>query len=699
MEELQNLQSRVDAILQVPHSQPPAPTVQATTEKVVTAPSASFSPFDPVQAQQANMLAHRFVQLANSAGGTAGLQAVLDETEKVGATENPELVRYALMLFITHHPTGNQLKIKPLEKRAPQLVLPSKQPAVPLQAEARVAKTNTVGATATQARVTAAVPPSEALLNWFREDPKANEHHEHWHLVYPFTGDPVTGRTRDRQGELFLYMHEQMLARYNAERLAVGLHSVIPLPSLDDYSEQVPDGYTPDPNLVEGHTPQGQLLPYSSRPKGTQFADLGQSGQPAFTPVAELKRCGDNLRQAAQSGIFQDGTPVTADLLGATIEASIDSVSAPGDGKVPPLTSFYGNHHNFGHVFLANANNPKHYPTSVPGVMNTPVTAIRDPIFFRWHKHIDDLSFLWQQRQPPNVFSDAPPVLIRKGLGSNTPQHRSPDIILCFKDVVLPLVPDDSDASWQAFGETTFGGANWNTDFSSSKTTTAQLQTTMRKRLFVFTEDNNRTETISYLYPREFFYFLRVENQLNEDKDVTVRIFLAPTGSYSGIAEVSEDRRMWIELDKFRHTLPTSARAVIFRRADASSVIRRPAVKKFGTITMPNPQADADDDRGDVSCDCGWPYNLLLPRGTAAGMNFRLLVMITDWAIDQVPDDSTCGSMSYCGAKDRYPDSRGMGYPFNLPFPAGQTIAQTIAAQKNMAARDITIKLVDAVPG
>jgi hypothetical protein len=351
-------------------------------------------------------------------------------------------------------------------------------------------------------------------------------------------------------------------------------------------------------------------------------------------------------------------------------------------------------------VFLANANNPKHYPTNVPGVMNTPVTAIRDPIFFRWHKHIDDLSFLWQQQQqPPNDFSDAPPVLIRKGLGGNTPQHRSPDIILCFRDVVLPLVPDDADASWQAFGETTFGGANWNTDFSSSKTTTAQLQTTMRKRLFVFTEDNNRSETISYLYPREFFYFLRVENQLNEDKDVTVRIFLAPTGSYSGIAEVSEDRRMWIELDKFRHTLPASAKAVIFRRADASSVIRRPAVKKFGTIKMPNSQVDADDDRGDVSCDCGWPYNLLIPRGTAAGMNFRLLVMITDWAIDQVPDDSSCGSMSYCGAKDRYPDSRGMGYPFNLPFPAGQTIAQTIAAQQNMAARDITIKLVGAVPG
>ena len=43
----------------------------------------------------------------------------------------------------------------------------------------------------------------------------------------------------------------------------------------------------------------------------------------------------------------------------------------------------------------------------------------------------------------------------------------------------------------------------------------------------------------------------------------------------TAFAEVSEDRRMWIELDKFRHKLPASAKAVIFRRADASSVIRR----------------------------------------------------------------------------------------------------------------------------
>ena len=34
--------------------------------------------------------------------------------------------------------------------------------------------------------------------------------------------------TTDRQGELFYYMHQQMLARYDADRIAVGLPRVEP---------------------------------------------------------------------------------------------------------------------------------------------------------------------------------------------------------------------------------------------------------------------------------------------------------------------------------------------------------------------------------------------------------------------------------------------------------------------------------------
>ena len=80
--------------------------------------------------------------------------------------------------------------------------------------------------------------------------------------------------------------------------------------------------------------------------------------------------------------------------------------------------------------------------------------------------------------------------------------------------------------------------------------------------------------------------------------------------------------------------------------------------------------------------------------GMRKGMPFRLMVMFTDWDKDKVGDDMACGSMSFCGARDRYPDSRGMGYPFDRPFPNGQSIAQTIEGYDNIAARDINIRWI-----
>jgi len=682
MDELQNLQLRVDNLL-VAHPTPPAPASSPAlallaTPRAVTG-AQHFSPFNSAQMKRVTEILRQLTILANSAPGTAGLKAVLDEADKLSATENPEIVKYALMLLMTHHPDARQLKLKPLEKRLPQQVLASKTPVPAHRA------------------VTVPSQPSETALKWFREDPKINEHHEHWHLVYPASGfidpnDPSAQPiVKDRQGELFLYMHEQMLARYDTERIAVGLAPVKPL----DYAETIQEGYDPDPHLRVDAS-GGANFPFGKRDPGKRMGEL-----PGL-PVATLKRWGDNLLQAARSGKFRDGTTVTADALGATVEATAASVDPNRENP----GSFYGDHHNLGHIFLAYIDNPRNEQTEQPGVMSETRTAIRDFIFYRWHKHIDDISFLWQEQQPANNFSDAPEVRIRKGLNNTTPAHQSPDIILAFKDAIHTGSPgspgspdsDDSDAFWQTYGEQHFGGANWNKDFSASTGTTAELQTAMRKRTIRLVEDDQQTETIDYLYPREFFYFLRVENLLPQSKDVTVRIFLAPTGPIAGSAELSEDRRKWIEMDKFRHTLQPSEKAVIFRRAVDSSVIRKPALKDFPPINMPDTSDEADGDGGDVTCDCGWPYNVLLPRGKRNGMNFRLLVMITDWDIDQVPEETSCGSMSYCGAKDKYPDSRAMGYPFDRPFKAGHTIAQTIAAQENMAARDITIKWVDSVP-
>ncbi|WNG16891.1 hypothetical protein [Cystobacter fuscus] len=86
-----------------------------------------------------------------------------------------------------------------------------------------------------------------------------------------------------------------------------------------------------------------------------------------------------------------------------------------------------------------------------------------------------------------------------------------------------------------------------------------------------------------------FSYFLRMENLLPREQRVMVRIHL--------VAEpFVDERRMWMEMDCFVHTLRPSERAVLFRPSHLATVVR----------------------------ERGWPAHLLLPRGQREGMLFQL---------------------------------------------------------------------------
>lgn len=55
----------------------------------------------------------------------------------------------------------------------------------------------------------------EHRVAYWREDIGINLHHWHWHLVYPYelSETHINIVNKDRRGELFYYMHHQILAR------------------------------------------------------------------------------------------------------------------------------------------------------------------------------------------------------------------------------------------------------------------------------------------------------------------------------------------------------------------------------------------------------------------------------------------------------------------------------------------------------
>ncbi|MFN6516195.1 MAG: tyrosinase family protein [Nostoc sp. CreGUA01] len=619
-----------------------------------------FSPFVNEDLERAVALASELMRIAENKGGEAGIVSALQEIEQKRGTEIPGLVQYAVKLFITHYPQARALvKVKPLEERQANLIAPSK--ALKLAGE--------------QAGST----PPEDKLDFWREDPLINEHHEHWHIVYPTEGRPSPSGSPelgDRHGELFAYMHEQMIARYDAERLAVGLQRV---DRFSDYRATIPQGY--NPGNLRLRNDDGTWYQFRARPAGATISDLTV---PPFVTrpggkLSNQEAFRDRLFEAAKTGIFQQlpsQEPVKIDNLGNTEEGNMNSVA--GD---PKTNEIYGNHHNDGHIHLMLFDNITPF-----GVMAETATAVRDPIFWRWHKHVDSIFHTWKEQQPPHDFSDAPPVKIRKATTNG--KATSLDIILCRQDG-LPAEFNGEQIASEAFGYSENPEQNnWNTDFANTTvklssgetvTTTDELLTQMEQRQIQL-DDPPQTVTIDYLSHDDFYYFIRVENSSDRIQKLTVRIFLAPE------TEI-EDWSSWIEMDKFLYRLDGSQRAVIFRRADISSVIRKPALRPKD---LANPDSSLRDQQ--PWCDCGWPYTMLLPRGTREGMGFRLFVMFSSGDDLNLPEQpECCTSISYCGLQDTdYPDKRDMGYPFNRPFPKG--ISSAIAQYDNMAWRTIKIR-------
>jgi hypothetical protein len=397
---------------------------------------------------------------------------------------------------------------------------------------------------------------------------------------------------------------------------------------------------------------------------------------------------------AAHSGFLRKGETFVAltghagsDLLGKTNETTTESVSAPNSW------SYYGNHHGMGHLLIAGANPPG------AGVVINTATAIRDPAFWRWHKHIDNINFAYQESQPAHDFSDAPSVLMRRH------GDESDDLIVCLARDIPGGNTDGFDfanMARHAFGDTPAPNANrnWSTPAvegdiafqfegkAQSLKTTRTLHTEMRTGQLVLS--NGETYTYPYLWHEPFFYAVRVENLAATRVPITVRLFLAPASA--NVADASLDgrlnnRRAWIEMDKFSSTLEARARTVIARSDRDSSIIRRPAIldpDKVEDITGGERPVDA------IYCECGWPYHLLLPRGTQDGMPFKLLAIVTDGNKDAVPMQEKCGSMSFCGAREEYPDQRPMGYPFDRPLAL--PLSTLVAAHSSMSMRSLTIR-------
>ena len=117
----------------------------------------------------------------------------------------------------------------------------------------------------------------------------------------------------------------------------------------------------------------------------------------------------------------------------------------------------------------------------------------------------------------------------------------------------------------------------------------------------------------------------------------------------------------------------------VIQRNSSDSAVTIPWEQSFKQLENLQDATDSEIKANNAVCGCGWPQNMLLPRGTTTGMTFDLYVIVTNGAEDQVPrkkqrtagQEQNCKeSISFCGILDElYPDKRAMGFPFDR-YPA-----------------------------
>ncbi|KAJ9581270.1 hypothetical protein L9F63_023542 [Diploptera punctata] len=592
----------------------------------------NFSLFIPLHRRAAARLIEIFMGMRN-------IEDLISMCAACRERVNPYLFNYALSVAILHRPDTRNLQIPPLFESFPDKFVDgaifgkARQETEIFQSGSRQPLEIPMDYTASDLDI-------EHRLAYFREDLGINLHHWHWHLVYPFSG-PRNLVDKNRRGELFYYMHQQIMARYNFERLCNKLGRVI---RFLNWRDPIPEGYFPKLDSL-----------VASRVWPPRHANAllrcNREVDQLRVDIQDCERWRDRMFEAIHLGsiVLPDGKRQNLteeggiDILGNIMEASILS----------PNQNLYGDLHNLIHVLIGLCHDPDARNLETFSTIGDPATAMRDPIFYRLHAFVDDVFQEHKATLPPY----------------ETNRLNYNGITVRGVDVVSQGVPRNEFKTF------------WKKDDVDLS------------RGIDFTPRGNVFARFTHLQHTEFTYRIQVENNTNSDKIGTVRIFLAPKFDERGVNMVFRDQRLlFIELDKFTTTLKPKTNTIERKSTDSSVTI--PFERTFRDLQSNRPSGGTQLEAFNF-CGCGWPHHMLIPKGTPEGFSCQLFVMISNYdddKINQSTEGACADAASYCGIRDKlYPDKRSMGYPFDRVPRSGVNTLQDFLTP-NMFVQNVTIR-------
>ncbi|KAG0724993.1 Hemocyanin C chain [Chionoecetes opilio] len=510
---------------------------------------------------------------------------------------------YAIYTAVTHSKLTENVVLPPLYEVTPHLFTNSEV----IQEAYKAKMTQTP--TKIQSHFTGSKSNPEQRVAYFGEDIGMNIHHVTWHLEFPFWwNDEIEDHHIERKGENFFWVHHQLTVRYDAERLSNYLDPVDEL----HWDDLIHEGFAP-------HTMYKYGGYFPSRPDNVHFEDVD-----GVARVRDMLIVESRIRDAIAHGYItaKDGSTISIrdshgiDHLGDVIESSLYS----------PNPEYYGALHNTAHMVLGRQGDPHGKFNLPPGVLEHFETATRDPAFFRLHKYMD------------NIF--------REHKDSLTPYTKT--------DLEFPGISIDS-VSLSSRLETSFEDFEYS--LINAVDDTADIA------------DVPISTIVHRLTHKDFTAEAVITNNEGEEVMATVRVFAWPKYDNNHVEFSFNDGR-WnaIELDRFWVKLAPGANTITRSSKDSSVTV--PDIPSFKTLMDKTEAALSSGSElhlEEFASGLGLPNRFLISKGKTEGMDFNLVLFVSDGAKDAAIEGlhENLAYIHYGGAGGKYPDNRPHGYPLD----------------------------------
>nr|AAX14951.1 arylphorin hexamerin-like protein 2 [Romalea microptera] len=410
----------------------------------------------------------------------------------------------------------------------------------------------------------------EELVSYFTEDVGLNSYFAYLSYKYPFWMNPKNYSLPELEyrGQSFLFVLEQLLARYNLERLSNHLPEIKAI----DYNHPVLVGYYPDLRFQNGN--EAPARPEGIFPRNTDISY-----------VEEIKDYDRRIRDSIDYGYFagynyekynireKDHT----NILGNILEGNAESINKEYYG------SLYRNLITlFGHIV-----DPVQRYGVPSSVLEHPETQLRDPLFYRIARRIVSILHHYKSHLKPYNHEE----LLLPGVS--------------VEDITFDKLVTYFD---------TF-------DFEINNAVA-----------FSGTEDGSKVNYLARQYRmnhKPFFYHLKVKS--DKEVDSVVRVFIGPKYDALGRELSLEERKQYyVLLDIFNQKLAVGENDI--KRSSNDFPLYGKDAPHHSDLFYKTSSALKGEDKfflDEFRSHFGFPHRLALPRGTRSGLPLSVFAIIT----------------------------------------------------------------------